>query len=105
MWVAELNWNEIKHKTKKSHFEIFTEIMGWLQIFISPFLIGIIIGVIIYVSNPNSTGLFIGIMISVIGFIIGIVWATRVWKKRGTIHFISKIMGTQELDDFNKEKE
>jgi hypothetical protein len=76
--------------------------MGWLQIVASPLLIGAIIGVIIYVTNPGSTTLFIGIVITTIGLIIGIVWATRVSKKEGASRFISKIIETPDIDDKTK---
>ena len=84
---------------KKSLFDFFTEIVGWLQIVASPFLIGLIIGGIIYLSKPNATTLIIGIIIVAIGLCIGIIWATRVWRKKGTIHFMSRIMATPELDN------
>ena len=94
-----------KHKDpltdKKSLFEYFTEIMGWLQIVASPFLAVSIIGAFIYFSKPNTTRLIVAIAIVTIGLIIGIIWATRVWRKKGTIHFMSRIMATPELD--NKE--
>jgi hypothetical protein len=88
-----------KNKTnKKSFFDYFTEILGWLQIVASPFLIGLIVGFLIYVSEPNSTRLFTGIAVAVVGLIIGIIWATRVWTKQGTINFVSRISATPELD-------
>jgi len=87
---------------KKSLFEYFAEIIGWLQIVASPLLAASIIGAIIYFSNPNTTRLIVAIAIVTIGLIIGIIWATRVWRKKGTIHFMSRIMATPELD--NKEE-
>ena len=83
---------------RKTVFELFTEIAGWLQIFASPFLLGLIIGGIVYLSNPTNTRLWISVIIVGLGLLIGIIWATKVWRKRGTIHFISRIMATPELD-------
>jgi hypothetical protein len=83
---------------KKSAFEYFTEIVGWVQIVASPFLAGLIIGAIIYFSKPNRLTLLIAIVIAIIGLTMGVVWATRVWRKKGTMHFMSRVMATPELD-------
>jgi hypothetical protein len=88
-------------KDRKSFFELFTEIMGWLQIAASPFLIGLALGAIVYLLKPESLTLWIGIAISLAGLIFGIIWATRVWKKKGTIYYVSRVMATPEFDDFN----
>ena len=89
---------------KKSLFEFFIEIMGWLQIVASPFLVASIIGAIIYFSRPNTTRLVIAIVIVTIGLVIGIIWATRVWRKKGTIHFMSRIIATPELDNKDEDQ-
>jgi len=89
---------------KKGVFDYFIEIVGWLQIAASPFLIGLIIGSIVYFPKPNTTRLIIGIAIATIGLCIGIVWATRVWRKKGTIHFMSRTMATPELDNINEDQ-
>ena len=83
---------------RKSVFEYFTEIIGWIQITISPFLVGIIVGAVIYFVRPNKLTLIIAIIIAAIGLCIGIVWATKVWKNKGTIRFMSQTMATPELD-------
>lgn len=83
--------------------QLFTETIGWLRIALSPFLIALLIGAIIYFNLHNTLGVVLGIGIAGIGLIIGIVWATRVWKKQGTNVFLSRVMATPELD--NKETE
>ena len=83
---------------KRTLFEYFTEVIGWLQIVASPFLIASIIGAIIYFIKPNATRFIVASAIVAIGLFIGIIWATRIWKKKGTIHFMSRIMATPELD-------
>jgi F0F1-type ATP synthase assembly protein I len=90
--------NQNKATNKKSLFVLFTEIVGWLQIFVSPFLVGLIIGSIIYFFNPGTTRLIIAVFITITGLFTGIVWANRIWRKKGTIHFMSRIMATPELD-------
>ncbi|MDY3529041.1 hypothetical protein PG593_04530 [Riemerella anatipestifer] len=84
-------------------FELFTESIGFLQIAASPFMFGLIVGIVIYVYNPNRTSLFIAITITLIGLLIGVVWATKKWKNKGTIWFISRITATPELDQDKKE--
>jgi len=79
-------------------FESFFEILGWLRIAASPLLIGLVIGIIIYVYEPTVTGIVIGSIITIIGLIVGIVFASRIWKKHGTMNYISKLNETPDLD-------
>ena len=83
-------------------FEIITEIVGWIQIVLSPTLLGIGFGFGIYYFFPNLTGMILGILFVIIGFIIGIIWATKKFKTTGTIHFLSRISATPELDNLEK---
>jgi hypothetical protein len=85
-------------KGRKSFFEYFTEILGWLQIVASPALIGLILSCVLYFSNPQITTLIIGFIIFSVGLSIGIIWANRVWKRKGTTRYLSEIMATPELD-------
>ena len=84
-------------------FEFFTETIGWLQIVVSPLLIGLVIGGLIYFTDPNTTRLMIGIIVALAGLIIGIIWATKQWKGKGTIWFMSRIIATPELDKPDEE--
>jgi len=67
--------------------EFITEVFGWLQIVVSPLLIGLGIGAIIYFPNPSITRLIIGIIVACIGLVIGVYWATKKWKGKGTVFF------------------
>lgn len=80
-------------------FEYIMEIIGWLQIVASPLLIGLGIAAFIYFPNPTETRMIIAIIIAVLGLIIGIVWANRIWKTKGTIWFVSQVSATPELDN------
>lgn len=86
-------------------FEIITESIGWLQIVASPLLIGLVIGAFIYLTEPNTTRLMIGSIIATAGLIIGIIWATKQWKGKGTVWFMSRIMATPELDKPEEESQ
>ena len=88
-----------------SPFEKIMEIIGWLRIVASPLITGLIVGAFIYLPNPTDTRLIIGISVAVLGLIIGILWATSVWKKNGTINFLSKTMATPELDKLVQDAE
>ena len=80
-------------------FETIFEIFGWLEIAVSPALIGIILGCVIYFNVERPFGLGFGIAVAALGIVVGIIWATKVWRKRGTIRFLSRTMATPELDD------
>lgn len=80
-------------------FEIITELMGWWQIVLSPFLIGLIIGAVVYFYEPTTIRLIIGVIIATTGLVIGIIWATKQWKGKGATSFIANIMSTPEIDN------
>lgn len=86
-----------KYRLKNS-FSKWAEIYGWMQIAFSPTLIGIGAGIWIYLSHPATWSLIIAILVAIVGLAIGIIWATRVWKTKGTIWFTSRIMASKELD-------
>lgn len=83
-------------------FEYIIEIIGWLQIVASPLLIGSGIGAFIYFRNPTLINLIIGIVVSMLGLIVGIFWATKIWKTKGTMWFMSRLSATPELDEVNE---
>jgi hypothetical protein len=84
-------------------FQFITEAFGWLQIAASPFVVGLILGGIVYLLKRDIVGLSLGIGIASIGLIVGIIWATRVWQRKGTVNFMSRLLGTPELN--KKERE
>jgi hypothetical protein len=89
----------------KNVFEYITEIIGWLQIVASPLLTGLGIGAFIYFSDPTLLRLIIAIIISTIGLVIGIIWANKIWKTKGTVWFISQVSATPDLDNLNMNQE
>ncbi|HEV7620538.1 MAG TPA: hypothetical protein VGO09_02325 [Flavisolibacter sp.] len=62
-------------------FETILEIIGWLKIVASPTVGAAFIGFIIYLKWQNNTSIIIAIILLIIGFILGIIWATRSWNK------------------------
>jgi hypothetical protein len=89
----------------KNVFEYITEIIGWLQIVASPLLIGLGIGAFIYFSDQTLLRLIIAIIISTIGLVIGIIWANKIWKTKGTVWFMSQVSATPDLDNLNINQE
>ena len=85
-------------------FEWFIEAMGWIRIFLSPFLIGCTISFFIYLNFPTQTGLVIAIAVLIICGGIGIRFATKIWRKTGTISFLSRLDATPELDKKDESK-
>ena len=80
-----------------------TEVMGWFKIVISPFLAGIVIGAVVYFTQPDTTRLILGISIGILGLIVGIIWANKIWRKKGTINFLTEITATPEIDKMEDE--
>jgi hypothetical protein len=85
-------------------FEFIFEIIGWLKIMASPFFIGIVIGSLIYFPAPSNTRLIIASIIVFIGLVVGIIVATRIWKRKGTMYYLSQIMATPDLDNIHENK-
>ena len=79
------------------------EIIGWLQIAASPIVAGLIIGSIIYLAKTDTIGFIIGIIIDLTGLVVGVVWATKVWRREGTVNFVSRLLGTPELNKIQSE--
>jgi len=72
-------------------FEIILEIFGWLQIVAGVILAAGLLAFATYLVWSNGTGKIAGIIIISIGFIAGAIWATFIWKKHGTIAWLSGI--------------
>lgn len=85
-------------KPRKNIFEFLMEAFGWLQIMTAPLLTGVFTGLIIYLSRPDNVTLVIAIIFCVAGLLTGAIFATRVWKKKGTQHFLSRTSATPEPD-------
>ncbi len=79
-------------------FEWFLEAIAWLQIVASPLLIGVLIGAGVYFPDPSPTRFVLGVAIVVLGLVIGILWATRIWRTTGTIWYVSRVSATPDLD-------
>ncbi len=79
--------------------EFLTEIIAWLAIvaFIS-FFSGII-GLITYLIISGEIGYIIAIIIGGVGVISSIIYASYIWKTKGTVNFISNSSWTYNNTD------
>ena len=71
--------------------KLLLEIIGWCQIAFGTTLMGVLIAAGIYFSWANNTTKIISIIIISAGFILGSVCATIIWRRHGTIEWLSRI--------------
>ena len=90
-----MKWNEI--------LDLVTEVFAWIQIVISPTLVGVAIGCYVYFTDPNVEKLLIGSLIALAFLVIGILYASHIYKTRGTANFISRVSASPELDNLAEE--
>lgn len=81
------------------------EFANWIRIILSPFFVSIIVGGIVYLNIPDWNGVIFALVISLIGLIIGIIWATRIWKSEGTTHFVARVYASPDIDEAVRPKE
>ncbi len=74
------------------------EVWNWLRIAASPIISGLAMGALVYYFLPNEIGIFIWMVLALSGFILGIIWATKIWKKEGTSFFLFRINGKADTD-------
>lgn len=80
-----------------------SELMACLQIVASPFLIGSGLGFFIYIYKPTKGHLILGILSSLVGLCLGIIWAYRASQKAGAASFMARVSGSPELDQREKD--
>ncbi|MBO2009573.1 hypothetical protein [Hymenobacter negativus] len=71
--------------------------LAWLQIFISPFIIGIIGGGIVWLIWRDLCGVALASTVVLFGCINGIVFAEKARRSKGTIEFMSRTIAHPEL--------
>lgn len=73
-------------------------LMAWLQIVASPLLISCMISAFIYFRDPNQENLIFAIAFIIVGLFVGVLWANKIRKTKGTLGFISQVNASPELD-------
>jgi hypothetical protein len=84
--------------------EKFVALLAWVQIMVTPFFGGVIIGFLNWLTFHNTRGMIVGIAISLLGLVLGIVWAEKERKKKGTVNFMSRVNASPELDAKDEEE-
>jgi hypothetical protein len=79
----------------KKVFSFFVETIFWVQLFLAPVGIGGLVALLIYLGNQYL--LWLSIVVISISVIIGIAYAERVRRRRGTSRYIGKRLGTPDL--------
>jgi ACR3 family arsenite efflux pump ArsB len=76
------------------------EIIYWIKIFLSPFIIFLFIALAIYFSNEEL--LWISVILLIIGLTLGIIYAERIRKKHGTTQYMGRIYNTDDISDYDE---
>ncbi|WP_447636183.1 hypothetical protein [Flavobacterium microcysteis] len=76
------------------------EIIYWVKIFLSPFIIFLFIALAIYFSNEEL--LWISVLLSIIGLVLGIVYAEKIRKKHGTTQYMGRIYNSDDISDYDE---
>lgn len=76
-----------------------------LQIIASPLIISCGISAFIYFRNPNQKNLQFAISIMILGLVVGIIWANKMRKTKGTLWFISQVNASPDLDNLDNEND
>lgn len=71
--------------------EIILEIFGWLQIVTGTALCASLVGLLVYLAWNGRSGEIVSVSIAVAGFLFGCIWASIIWRKHGTIVWLSRI--------------
>lgn|SRR5690242_15322844 len=100
--MVNTNSDQTNKKVKKDFFNLFLEVFGFIRIVASPLFIGLAIGFGVYISKPDKVGFIIAVSIASIGFIIGIIWAIKIWKKKSTLDYITTAT-SPDFDKFDKD--
>jgi hypothetical protein len=69
--------------------ETICEIVGWCVIVISLSAFAALIAFLLYLFIKGNTGIVIACTIFVLGAITSIIYASYIWRTKGTVNFIS----------------
>lgn len=74
------------------------EIIGWLKIVASPVLGGCLVGLVVYLSFPTTWAIILAAVLIILGLVLGIIMASKIYKTEGTMNFLARPMRNPELD-------
>ena len=76
-----------------------TSFFAWLQIMVSPSLVGVIVGGLAWLGLKGVPGIVVGSACAALGVGLGIWWAEKARKGKGTVAFVSRIRSHPELHE------
>ena len=79
---------------------ILVELYYWLRIFLSPFLLLNAMGIYIYWNNENLW--WLSILLCLLGSALGIYFAERIRKRKGTSQFMAEINHTNDVKRYEE---
>jgi uncharacterized membrane protein len=86
-------------------FENFIEIISFVKIVLSPLLVGLFLGIVAYAYIGEDTGVIVGMCLTLLGLISGILLARWAKKRSGSAEaFNSVIHASPDLDKIVKGK-
>ncbi|HEX8327747.1 MAG TPA: hypothetical protein VF629_09415 [Hymenobacter sp.] len=72
-------------------------VLAWLQIFVSPAIIAAIAGTLIWLGLGGFWGAVLASAVGLTGCIIGIAFAEKARRDKGTVEFMSRTIAHPEL--------
>jgi hypothetical protein len=72
--------------------------LAWLQLFIAPAIIGSFLGLLLWLNFRNGWGLVGGGVLVLLGIVVGVAFAEKARRGKGTIEFMSRTSAHPELD-------
>jgi hypothetical protein len=74
--------------------QLLLEIIGWVTIVFGTTAGAALIAFPVYLKWTGEIGKTVSVVMVVSGFILGSIWATKIWKRQGTIDWLS---GTRSI--------
>jgi len=76
-----------------------TSLFAWVQIMISPLLVGLVSGGFIALYFRNIWGWILGSILALAGISVGVLFAERARKDKGTVEFVARVRRNPEFDE------
>jgi hypothetical protein len=89
------------HKTM-NFFEKTTDTIGWVKLFLSPFLLGLVIGGAMFLMSDNTLVRIGGVAVFILGIFVGVFVADSAKKAGGTQETIAKLNNTPDWDEMSE---
>jgi membrane protein YdbS with pleckstrin-like domain len=86
-------------------FDKIIELINWIKIFLSPFIISVVAAILLFLSSENYWLQVLSVIIIILGIILGVYFAEKIRKKQGTERFMAKIYESPDLDNLKSDKQ